>query len=226
MRLIVSGEGEHTISVSQTDERCFNRHSNYDYSNCRMIVLKIEKDSDVIDDLQLKYMKGVSGWDRETHCQFDKLEKGEYFVYIEMDWNPDTEDTDFCATCYGSSRTFYLRDEKSLYDKNDLLRKAYSSKCEQMLEGVTVVDFKDRGAEEIKKYKCFQEEGYGFIHVVNGSKTATFKEKVNYTNFKGLKMCKPQQGQGYDITVEPGKQKTVLIWCDPEGYAMSSSSST
>lgn len=49
---------------------------------------------------------------------------------------------------------------------------------------------------------------------------------MNYTNFKGLKMCKPQQGSGYDITVEPGKQKTVLIWCHPEGYAMSSSSST
>ena len=120
-----------------------------------MIVLKIEKDSDVIEDLQLKYMKGISGWDRETHCQFDNLERGEYFIYIEVDWNEETEDTDFCSTCYGASRTFYLRDEKSLYNKYDILRKAYSSKCEQMLEGVTVVDYKDRGAEEIKKYKCF-----------------------------------------------------------------------
>ena len=59
MRLIVGGEGEHTISVSQTDERCFSRHSEYDYSNCRMIILKIEQDSDNLDGLKIKYMKGV-----------------------------------------------------------------------------------------------------------------------------------------------------------------------
>lgn len=48
-----------------------------------------------------------------------------------MDWNNTTEDTDICATCYGRSRSFYLRDEKSLYEKNDLLRKVYASKSEQ-----------------------------------------------------------------------------------------------
>ena len=95
-----------------------------------------------------------------------------------------------------------------------------------MLEGVACQDFKDKGAEDIKKYKCFQEEGYGFIHVVNSTKDATFKEKVNYPKFEGLEMCKPQQGAGYDITVGPGLKKTILIRCDPEGYGMSSSSNT
>lgn len=68
MRLMISGDGEHTISVSQKDERCFNRHSEYDYSNCRIIVLKIEEDADDLDGLKIKYMKGVSGWDRESHA--------------------------------------------------------------------------------------------------------------------------------------------------------------
>ena len=39
-------------------------------------------------------------------------------------------------------------------------------------------------------------------------------------------MCKPQQGQGYDILVKPGERKMILIRCSPEGYGMSSSSST
>ena len=60
-----------------------------------------------------------------------------------------------------------------------------------MLEGVTVQDFKDKGAEEIKKYKSFGEEGYGFIHIDNQAKEATFNEKVNFTTFTGLNMCKP-----------------------------------
>ena len=58
-RLIVFHEGEHTISVSQKDERCFNRHSSYDYSNCRIIVMKIEKDADGLEGLEVKYMQGA-----------------------------------------------------------------------------------------------------------------------------------------------------------------------
>lgn len=92
--------------------------------------MKIEKDSDNIGDLQVKYIQGGSGWERESHLMFDNLSKGEYFVFVEIDWNESTEDTDFCVTCYGASRTFYLRDEKSLYEKGELLKKAYTSKAE------------------------------------------------------------------------------------------------
>ena len=117
MRLIVFHEGEHHISVSQKDERCFNRHSQYDYSNCRIIVMNIEEDSDSIDGLKVQYMKGAQGWDRESHAHFDHLPRGEYFVYVELDWNETTVDTEFCVTCYGASRTFFLRDEKSLFEQ-------------------------------------------------------------------------------------------------------------
>lgn len=125
-------------------------------------------------------------------------------IYVEMEWNENTEDTEFCSTCYGASRSFFLRDEKSLFNKNDILRKMLASKAELQLDGATVQDFADKGAPEVKKYKGFGAEGYGFIHVVNGSKDATFKEKVNYNTFKGLTMLSPQQGQGYEISVAPG----------------------
>ena len=153
--------------------------------------MKIEEDSESLDGLSVKYMKGVSGWDRESHAQFDHLPKGEYFVYCEIDWDENTEDTEFCVTCYGAGRSFYLRDEKSLFDKTQLLMKVYASKAEQQLEGVTSQTFADKGAPSITKYKCFQEEGYGFIYIVNNEKDASFKEKVNYNNFQGLTMMKP-----------------------------------
>ena len=115
MRLMISSSGEHTVSVSQTDSRCFSRHSEYDYSNCRMILMEITEDADSLDKLKVKYLKGASGWDRETHLIFESLPKGSYFVYVEFDWAEATEDTDFCVTCYGASKSFYLRDEKSLF---------------------------------------------------------------------------------------------------------------
>ena len=94
-----------------------------------MIVLKIEKDSDDIKDLELTYVKGVSGWERDNHAEFENLPKGEYFIFVEMDWAEKTEDTEFCITCYGYSKTFFLRDEKSLFDKVALLKLAYASKA-------------------------------------------------------------------------------------------------
>lgn len=226
MRLVISNNGEHTVSTSQTDERCFNRNSKYEYSYCRMILAKIIKDSDKVEELDLKYVKAASGWDRETHIVMESLEKGDYFVFVELDWNESTEDTEFCSTCYGASKSFFLRDEKSLYNKNDILRKLYASKAVQMLEGVTVQDFSANGAPDIKKYKGFGEELYGFVHFVNDSKDATFKEKVNYTTFTNLSMLAPNQGSGYDVSVAPGERKTIVMRSSPDGYAMSSSSST
>ena len=122
------------------------------------------------------------------------MPRGEYFVYVELDWNDSTQDTEFCVTCYGASRTFFLRDEKSLFEQTKLLEKAYASKATQMLEGVTCQSFGDKDAPDIRKYKSFNDEGYGFIYVVNDEKDASFKEKVQYNNFTGLTMCKPQQG--------------------------------
>ena len=56
IRLFLTGDGEHTISCSQKDERCFNRHSDYEYSNCRVIVYKIDKDADTLEELQITYL--------------------------------------------------------------------------------------------------------------------------------------------------------------------------
>jgi len=36
----------------------------------------------------------------------------------------------------------------------------------------------------------------------------------------------PESGQSYDITVPPGGNKTIVIKMDPEGYSMSSSSTS
>jgi hypothetical protein len=123
-------------------------------------------------------MQGAQGWDRETYIHFTELPRGEYLIYVELDWNESTVDPEFCVTCYGASRTFFLRDEKSLFDQIKILELAYASKAVQQLDGVTCQSFGDRDAHDIRKYKAFNEEGYGFIYVVNDEKDASFKEKV------------------------------------------------
>ena len=91
---------------------------------------------------------------------------------------------------------------------------------------MTKVTMEDKGAPLIKKYKGFGAEGYGFIIIENDEKEAQFKEKVSFNNFKGLEFLPPETGSAYDILVPPQGNKTIVIKCDPEGYSMSSSTST
>jgi hypothetical protein len=60
MRLIIEDDGEHAISVSQKDERCYQRGSEYEYSNCRVILMKIDLEKTDIDEdgdnLEVEYI--------------------------------------------------------------------------------------------------------------------------------------------------------------------------
>ena len=161
-----------------------------------MIVLKVEKDAETLEDLKLTYIKGMAGWDRDTHMHLQDLERGEYYVYSELDW-PTTAaaqdfNTDYCLTCYGASKSFFLRDEKSLFDKVEFLKKVYAAKVERAVEfEIAELNFADKGAPEIRKYKNFGAEGYGFIYIKNESSSATFNEKCVFNTFKGIEMTKP-----------------------------------
>ena len=49
-RLIIESDGFHTISVAQKDKRCFLRNTEYDYSFCRIILIKIDVNKTDIDN--------------------------------------------------------------------------------------------------------------------------------------------------------------------------------
>jgi hypothetical protein len=119
--MIVNKSGHHYVSVAQIDERCFARDENYDYSNVRLIVAKIEDDNDK-EHLQLRYLNGKMGWDRDTWEVYEHLEEGQYYCFVEFDWPAKSEIHDFCVSCYGESKAVFIRDEKSMYEKQDILR--------------------------------------------------------------------------------------------------------
>lgn len=77
MRLIVPEDGEHCISVAQKDTRCYQRGIDVDYSNCRVILLKIDTELTDIDNdgdnLEVMYIAGNQSWDRETHIECANL---------------------------------------------------------------------------------------------------------------------------------------------------------
>ena len=91
-RMVVEGEaGRMTVSVAQKDDRCFPRNAAYDYSNCRIILMKIDTDlTDADEDgdkLEDSYIGvATSPYDRDMHVEVENMEPGEYYVFAELDW--------------------------------------------------------------------------------------------------------------------------------------------
>ena len=99
--------GPQTIGVSQKDERCFDRYSNYMYSNCRVIAVRCEN-GDLKAGGDLHFIQGTKGYqDRDTYIEIENCQKGKYYVFVEMDWDANTkaEDCTFSLNCYGPGAT-------------------------------------------------------------------------------------------------------------------------
>lgn len=112
IRFQINGAGgHHYLSINQTDDRCFDRHVDYDYSNVRLIVAKIENPDE--EDKILTYKNGKMGQDRDIWEEYENLEAGHYYMYVEFDWPDNVQHTEFSVSCYGATKAIFLRDEKS-----------------------------------------------------------------------------------------------------------------
>lgn len=113
----------------QTDERCFDSKVDYDYSNVRLIVCKIEDPS--AEKKKLIYKNGKAGYMRDTWEEYENLEPGEYYMYVEFDWLENSEHTEFCVSYYGHANAYFLRDESAQFEKETLIAELMASCAEQ-----------------------------------------------------------------------------------------------
>ena len=73
-------------------------------------------------------------------CQRDlwkeyQLKRGEYYVFVEVDWIEKVSQTEFILNSYGVGQAFFTRDDKSLYKRQDILTEIYRSCALQEREG-------------------------------------------------------------------------------------------
>ena len=152
----------------------FPRGHGYKYSNTRMIIVKRENGAH-------QFMKGDKGFRlRDNHMEFKNLEKGDYAVYVEVDWEEDTKDRVFCITSYGKSKVSFGECNSST-PKEDILRPIFKSKAmlaeksPKEFPDVSISNYRDDYGPLIKRYECNKSvEGYYWILVVNGEEEATF----------------------------------------------------
>ncbi len=72
LRFTVEGSGGHCyLQVNQTDQRCFDRKVAYEYSNVRLIVMKIENPGETVK--VVTYKNGKMGYMRDTWEEYTNL---------------------------------------------------------------------------------------------------------------------------------------------------------
>ena len=67
-------------------------------------------DNGELQDGQIEFIKGTKGYqDRDTYVEIENCQKGKYYVFVEMDWDPyvlkNKDEAWFSLTCYGPGTT-------------------------------------------------------------------------------------------------------------------------
>lgn len=128
LRFSVEAPGGHGyLQVIQTDERCFDRKIAYEYSNVRLIVMKIENPGEDSKSARVTYKNGKMGWMRDTWEEYENLAPGEYYMFVEFDWPDHTFHQEFCVSYYGAANCKFVRDEAALFDRDELLAQLMES---------------------------------------------------------------------------------------------------
>ena len=64
---IPEGDGKYTVSLSQKDNRFYDKNNDIKYSQCRLVIAKVKDDG-------LEYVKTVTGiWKRDTYAELGDL---------------------------------------------------------------------------------------------------------------------------------------------------------
>ena len=60
------------------------------------------------------------GFYRDTWKEFPNLQKGDYYVFVEIDWLPTTTQYDFTLSSYGAQQVYFVRDESKMIAKEEI----------------------------------------------------------------------------------------------------------
>jgi len=121
VKLLNHQNGEVSFGVSQKSDRCYPRNIKTEYSCLRVILLKQNSATK-----KLEWVMGKTGnWARDTYLECDQLEKGTYFIYVQIDWykleTPDPESQYLCFNSYGSGPVTFCDNECSTWSKKEVL---------------------------------------------------------------------------------------------------------
>lgn len=109
---MIQYEGEYYFTLCQKDKRCFHNKP-YKYSPARIIFCQNIFDEGAVDQEfgTFKYFESSGSANRDTVVHCANLKQGEYFMYVEMDWETDLAENEFVVSSYGVEECIFLCDD-------------------------------------------------------------------------------------------------------------------
>lgn len=235
MKMKIDQLGEHTVSVSQFDERCAPLNSGHEYTNVKIVVVRTvggSLESGVV------FVKGGTGFmDRDTYVELGEVGPGTYYICIEMELHTNESweqyGSEICVTNYGPGKTTFLTDDSNKYPVAQVLEAAFESKIRKFPDFMQKTNMKDNNAPDIEKIEQKKApEGYMFVMINNQNEKLSLQEEMNYKNMDGLQILTPYISPdemedvitttktSYKFNVAPGDSKMVILRCNEQGYSM------
>ena len=89
IKINLNMDGDQTFSVSQRDKRTVSSMIRFDYSNCRMILMKLKNFQDISGGVE--FIAGGKGYkDRDAYLEVPSMKQGVYYLFVEMEWDATT----------------------------------------------------------------------------------------------------------------------------------------
>ena len=217
-RVKVSKRGFHTFAVSQFGSRLLPRRAGYKYANCIFYLVK-ENTSNSLMGCTLIDAK-ITRQDRDTYIEVPDLDRGYYWLYVDMEWQPETfrwlkKDLSFSLNCYGVGDVEWSKDLNNQFEQVEVLdhiMMAYTTFHMENGTGVVKLakqDFKDIDVFEEENY---WKTGYNFKLVQNNTDNMVFVMSHSHLDYKNGIIISPKQANDdmivsrsqYVFKVEPG----------------------
>jgi len=222
-RIKVTKKGMHTFAISQFGSRLLPRRAGYKYANCIAYFVK-ENQPNSLNGSTLIDAK-ITRQDRDCYIELPNAEKGYYWLYIDLEWQPETfrwlkKDLAFSVNSYGCSECEFSKDLADQFDQVEVLDHFTMAYVQHHMENETGMvklakqDFKDIFVYEEENY---WKTGYNFKFIQNNTDSSVFMMSHSHLDYKNGVIISPKMQvddmivsrSQYVFKVEPGSFKGV-----------------
>lgn len=196
---IITQENTHGyISVSQASRRSAKLKQTYDYAPVQLFVVRGTQ-SKVLQLIESSYFIG-----RDVHVECTFAQKGEYFVYVEVDCD-QSEPNEFVVSSYASNLVAFSSKPIIATDvARGIADQIILSRLLRKKQDAIFID----NRPNLKKF-FGRLGGYIYLAVLNQSNNITMCERAEAMT-QGLQICSPfSHNQSYEIKVAPGQNQIV-----------------
>lgn len=143
----------------------------------------------------------ITRQDRDTYIEVPVAEKGYYWLYIDVEWQPETfrwlrKDLSFSVNCYGEAEAEFSKDLAEQFDHVEVLDHFTMAYVQHHMERET--GMVKQAKQDFKDVLVFEEEnywktGYNFKFVQNNSDSQTFIMSHSHLDYKNGVLISPSR---------------------------------